>query len=447
MLLYISVEMTIICLLVAGIALYFLNFLIVHSKELGKKAVDASMQLNEFISERLNLVKLIKIFSTEDSENRSFGAVTCRYARENTAFMFNGIKIETIFQIIIFSIAIAILYVSSFVFDMPLALLLVFIFILIRLTDPLRQLNSQRHQLAGELAGLEKIDHILEESSKAKTLTDGQIKFEGFSKSIRFKGVTFSYTSLCKTLDNISFEVPKYAMVALVGASGGGKSTIVDLMIHLLEPETGSILIDDTDIREYAIESYHKKIGFVSQESYLFNDTVLNNICYGAEQCDMDKAVPVAKIANAHEFISGLPDGYNTIIGERGVKLSGGQKQRIALARALYKKPELLILDEATSSLDSESEKVIQESIAGLKHKYTIVAIAHRLSTIENADFIIVIEKGTIVETGTHDDLLKAGGMYARYNNLQYRKEYPGGDMPDRDEPDTIPGFRGGHDR
>ena len=431
MLLYISVELTVICLIVAGCTLYFLNTMIAYSKTLGTRAVETSMRLNEFISERLNLVKLIKTFSTENLENQRFRNITLQYADDNTSYLINGIKIETVFQVIIFTIAIVILYISTFVFQLPLAIVLVFIFILVRLTDPLRQLNAQRHQLAGELASLEKIDGVLLASSTASTIQDGKSDFSGFSGSIQFKEVNFSYTPSSPTLNNVSFTIGKNEMVALVGASGGGKSTIVDLLIRLIEPDQGAVLIDGTDIRNYHIGSYHNKIGFVSQESYLFNDTAINNICYGASDCDPGRAVAAAKIANAHEFITGLPKGYDTELGERGMKLSGGQKQRIALARALYKDPSVLILDEATSSLDSESEKVIQQSIADIKHKYTIIVIAHRLSTVENADSILVIEKGEVVEKGVHSDLLKSGGTYAKYYQLQHsREEEPAGISP-----------------
>jgi subfamily B ATP-binding cassette protein MsbA len=208
-------------------------------------------------------------------------------------------------------------------------------------------------------------------------------------------------------------------MVALVGASGGGKSTIVDLFIRLIEPESGEISIDGMNIKSFDIREYHRKIGFVSQESYIFNDSVLANICYGSDEMSLERVKEAATIANAHEFICSLPHGYDTELGERGVKLSGGQKQRIALARAIYRKPEILILDEATSSLDSESEKIIQDSIAKIKHKFTILAIAHRLSTIENADVVIVVENGTIVESGSHEDLRRQDGVYTRYHKIQ----------------------------
>jgi subfamily B ATP-binding cassette protein MsbA len=211
-------------------------------------------------------------------------------------------------------------------------------------------------------------------------------------------------------------------MVAIVGASGAGKSTLADLFLRFYDPLSGQITIDGVDIRDFKISSLRSKIGFVAQDTFLFNDTVEANICYGANHPSEEEIVEAAKIANAHDFITKLPKGYQTIIGERGVKLSGGQRQRLALIRAIIKKPQILILDEATSHLDSESERLIQESIKEIRRKSTVIAIAHRLSTIENADRIVVLDGGVIVEEGKHEDLLKKGKTYSKYFNLQFRE-------------------------
>jgi subfamily B ATP-binding cassette protein MsbA len=377
--------------------------------------------MNELITERLGLIKLIKIFSTASVEAKKLKIITEQYTKNNTDFWMNGVKIETSFQIIIFGIALSILYISAIELKLPLAMLLVFIFTLIRLTDPLRQINAKRHDLGGQLASLEKIDQTLCEAADHETIKSGRMKFETVNDRIELSHIHFSYTDSIPIIKDISFSIKKNEMVALVGASGGGKSTIVDLIIRLIEPDSGNIAIDGMDIRNFDIREYHRKIGFVSQESYIFNDSILNNICYGTGNVSMDKAVEAAITANAHDFIMQLPDGYNTELGERGVKISGGQKQRISLARAIYKDPEILILDEATSALDSEAEKIIQQSILSIINKYTIIAIAHRLSTIENADKILVIENGQVTETGTHKQLIAASGTYAKYYNIQYK--------------------------
>ena len=421
LLLYISVGLTVISLSIAISTLYFLNFLIRRSKQIGLRCNDTNIMMNEFITERLGLLKLIKIFSTETQEVEKLKKMTDQYTKNNTDFWMNGVKIETSFQIIIFAIALSILYLSAIVLTLPMELLLVFIFILIRLTDPLRQINSKRHDLGGQLASLEKIDQTLRETVAHETLQSGIMKFETVNDRIELNHIYYSYTDSIPVIKDISFNIKKNEMVALVGASGGGKSTLVDLIIRLIEPESGEITIDGIGIRMFDITSYHSKIGFVSQESYIFNDSILNNICYGTGNGSMDKAIEAAITANAHEFIMQLSDGYQTELGERGVKISGGQKQRISLARAIYKNPEILILDEATSALDSEAEKIIQQSILSIKNKYTIIAIAHRLSTIENADKILVIENGQVTETGTHKELIAASGTYGKYYNIQYK--------------------------
>lgn len=419
-LLYISVSLTLICLTIALSCMFLLNFLIRRSKVIGIRCNDTNILMNEFITERLGLLKLVKIFSTEQEEIEKLETITRQYTKNNTDFWMNGVKIETFFQIIIFGIALSILYISSVVLSMPLALLLVFIFILIRLTDPLRQINAKRHDLGGELASLGKIDLTLREATTRDTIKSGTAPFVTVNNEIALNHLTFGYTKSVPVIKDFTTTIRKNEMVALVGASGGGKSTLVDLIIRLIEPDTGTITIDGMDIRSFDIRDYHRKIGFVSQESYIFNDTILNNICYGAGDVSLERATEAARSANAHDFIQQLPSGYSTMLGERGVNLSGGQKQRIALARAIYKKPELLILDEATSALDSESEQVIQQSILAIKNKYTMIAIAHRLSTIENADRILVIESGTIIESGTHAELIAKNGLYTKYYNIQY---------------------------
>ena len=419
MLLYISVPMTALCLVIAIAALVLLNIRITASKRMGHTMVETNMQLNEFINERIGMVKLIKIFSKEEREADQFQSITDAYARDNSAFMMNGIVIETNFQVIIFFIAIMILVVSTVVIHMQLPLLLVFIFILIRLTDPLRQFNAQRHQLAGNIASLKKIDATLREMEKTRTIASGNRRFTGLNEAITLDDVSFSYDFGKPVLQDVTFTLKKNGMVAIVGASGSGKSTLVDLTMRLIEPDKGAVRIDGIDIREYDLESYHAKIGFVSQDCFIFNMPVLANIAYSADTISQERVIETAIAAHAHDFIMDLPQGYDTLLGERGVLLSGGERQRISLARALYGNPDILILDEATSSLDSASEKIIKDSIKEIRNRCTILVIAHRLSTIEMADEILVMENGRIVERGTYDELLKNAGTFARYHALQ----------------------------
>ena len=220
-------------------------------------------------------------------------------------------------------------------------------------------------------------------------------------------------------LSDICLDIPKGKTVAIVGASGAGKTTLVDLIPRFYDPVEGSIKIDGTPIKEVGISALRGLIGNVNQESILFNDTIFNNIAFGVEGATMEQVIEAAKIANAHDFIMEKDGGYQFVIGDRGVKLSGGQRQRISIARAILKNPPILILDEATASLDTESEKIVQEALDRLMSTRTTVAIAHRLSTIRSADEIIVMDEGRIVERGTHEDLLALGGHYRKLNDMQ----------------------------
>lgn len=245
------------------------------------------------------------------------------------------------------------------------------------------------------------------------------VEIQGFNKEIEFRNVSFSYETGRKVLDNISFKIQKGKTIALVGTSGGGKSTIADLVPRFYDPTEGQILVDGVDIKSIKIHSLTKQIGIVTQESILFNDTVSNNITFGTEATE-NQIIDAAKVANADVFVRQLSEGYETLIGDRGGRLSGGQRQRLSIARAVLKNPPILILDEATSALDTESEKLVQESLTTLMKNRTTLVIAHRLSTIQHADEILVINKGQIVERGTHEDLLKnENGFYRKLNSMQ----------------------------
>ena len=262
-----------------------------------------------------------------------------------------------------------------------------------------------------------RVSEILEEVPAIVNKKDC-IKFENFARDITFENVDFKYKdSNEKILKNINLDVKKGETIAFVGNSGGGKSTLVNLIPRFFDVSGGSLKIDGIDIRDYEIKSLRKAIGIVPQETFLFSGTILSNIKYSRQNATFEEIVEAAKQANAHEFIENLSDGYNTEIGERGVKLSGGQKQRIAIARAILENPQILILDEATSALDNESEKLVQDALEKLMDGKTTFVIAHRLTTIENSNKIVVIQKGEIKEVGNHNELLNKNGIYkALYN-------------------------------
>jgi ATP-binding cassette, subfamily B, bacterial MsbA len=294
-----------------------------------------------------------------------------------------------------------------------------------RLLPPLKQLSQTPATAQQSLAAAERLFDVLDRPTEAQ-LDHGHTAVTELRDGIMFDRVSFAYDGE-PVLSDITFTADKGEVVALVGASGAGKSTLVDLIPRFYEPTAGRILLDGVDTREITLTSLRSLIGIVSQDTILFNDTALNNIAYGAAaRYSRAQIEDAARAANAHGFISELPEGYDTVLGERGTRLSGGQRQRIAIARALLTDPPVLILDEATSALDTESERLVQEAIDRLLEGRTVFVIAHRLSTVHHADRILVLERGRIVERGTHQELMQRRGTYHRLHALQFRGEPDG---------------------
>jgi subfamily B ATP-binding cassette protein MsbA len=292
-----------------------------------------------------------------------------------------------------------------------------FLFMLFSIMSPISSLNSLYARIQRGIVGSERVFAVMD---TAPTVQEGTEQAPNLQNSIEINDLSFRYTDEVQILDNVSFSIPKSKTIALVGNSGSGKSTLADLLIRFYDPEHGGILLDGKDVRDFTFHSYRRLFGIVSQEATLFNDTITNNIRIGNADATDEEVQQAAKIANAHEFIAPMPQGYNTLIGDRGVLLSGGQRQRLAIARALVGKPEILIFDEATSSLDSESEKIVQNAIIEVLKNRTAIIIAHRLSTIVHADNIIVMDKGRIAEEGTHTELLQKNGIYKKLYEIQY---------------------------
>ena len=287
--------------------------------------------------------------------------------------------------------------------------------------QPFKHLTRTYTTIQQGLAGAERIFEVLDEESEIKDRADAQ-PISGFSRMIEFHDLSFGYGDEL-VLNNINLKIRAGEMVALVGMSGVGKSTMADLIPRFYEVTSGKITIDGADIRDVALQSLRFQIGMVSQHTFLFNDTVRNNIAYGDPSKDMDHIVAAAQAAYAHDFIMALPQGYDTMIGELGMRLSGGQRQRLAIARALLKDAPILILDEATSSLDTDSERLVQEALENLIVRRTSLVIAHRLSTIRKATRIVVLVDGSIVEEGTHEELLARKSEYSRLYTLQFLKD------------------------
>ena len=287
--------------------------------------------------------------------------------------------------------------------------------------QPFKHLTRTYTTIQMGLAGAERIFEVLDEESEIKDRADAR-PISGYSRMIEFHDVSFGYGDEL-VLNNINLEIRAGEMVALVGMSGVGKSTLADLIPRFYEVTSGKITIDGADIRDVTLQSLRFQIGMVSQHTFLFNDTVRNNIAYGDPSKDMDHIVAAAQAAYADDFITALPQGYDTMIGELGMRLSGGQRQRLAIARALLKDAPILILDEATSSLDTDSERLVQEALENLIVRRTSLVIAHRLSTIRKATRIVVLVDGSIVEEGTHEELLARKSEYSRLYTLQFLKD------------------------
>jgi subfamily B ATP-binding cassette protein MsbA len=297
-----------------------------------------------------------------------------------------------------------------------------FLLAIFQLMPPIKELSSVNNRIQESSAAADRIFEILDTQPTIRNINK-PVEVKYFKDSIEFRNVSFQYEdSNEQILDNISFKVKRGEILAFVGPSGGGKSTLVDLIPRFYDPSSGTILLDNLDIKEINIEDLRKLMGIVTQETFLFNESVKRNIAYGLMEFPFEKIVDAAKTANAHNFIMEMPNGYETVIGERGVKISGGQRQRLSIARALLKNPEIMIFDEATSALDNESELLVQEAIERLMINRTTFVIAHRLSTIRNANRIIVLDRGKIVQYGTHDDLIQnEKGLYRKFYEMQFR--------------------------
>ena len=296
-----------------------------------------------------------------------------------------------------------------------------FIFFLVMLysvIEPIKELSKATYGIPKGLASMERINKILEAENPISD-PENPKPLDGFKEAIRFENVDFSYENGKQILKGINLEIPHGKMIAIVGESGAGKSTLVDLVPRFWDVSAGKITVDGVDIRDVRVKDLRSLMGNVNQDPILFNDTIFNNIAFGVEGATEEQVIAAAKIANAHDFIMEKPEGYQTNIGDRGTKLSGGQRQRLSIARAILKNPPILILDEATASLDTESERIVQDALDRLMSSRTTIAIAHRLSTIKNADEIIVMHEGVIVERGKHEDLIALGGYYKKLYDMQ----------------------------
>jgi len=405
-------------LIIAGIGLKLRK----HSTAIQAKMADITSVLQETISG----VKIVKAFGMEGYENNKFKKETYKYFR----LMLRIVRIRnssspiTEFLSVIVG-AVIIYYGGVLVLQnhtLEAAQFMGFLLAIFQTMPPIKELSTVNNRIQESSAAGDRIFEILDTKPAIKDAPNAQ-QLKEFSNSICFNKLSFHYEDSEElVLDNINFEVKKGEIVALVGPSGGGKSTLVDLIPRFYDPTGGQILIDGIDIKQVKVDNLRALMGIVTQETILFNESIRNNIAYGLEDYPIEKIIDAAKTANAHNFILELPEGYETVIGERGLKISGGQRQRISIARAILKNPQLMIFDEATSALDNESELLVQEAIERMMINRTSIVIAHRLSTIRNATRIIVLDKGKIIQTGTHEELIQdEKGLYNKFYEMQFR--------------------------
>ena len=422
-LLFISWQMTLFTVLFAPLMLWIMGKIGRRLKEQSLEAQSLWSDTMSQVEETLGGLRVVKAFLAERRMGRRFDRITEAMKVKNTRVATRQALAHPVSECLgTIMIAIVLWFGGTLILkdnapiDAP--TFIFFLVILYSVIQPIKDLSKAAYGIPKGMASMERINRILDTENPIME-AENPVALEGFGDSIRFEGVDFGYGAGRKVLDGIDLEIPKGSTVAIVGASGAGKTTLVDLIPRFYDVDKGRITVDGKDIRDVRIKDLRALMGNVNQDPILFNDTIFNNIAFGVEDATMEQVVEAAKIANAHDFIMEKEQGYDTNIGDRGCKLSGGQRQRISIARAVLKNPPILILDEATAALDTESERIVQEALDRLMASRTTIAIAHRLSTIKAADEIIVLHEGRIAERGRHEELLARGGYYKKLNDMQ----------------------------
>lgn len=428
-LLWLSWSLTLIALVTALLISLSLRYVMRHIRRVATRYTRASVRLTAHVVEFLHGLRVVHSFGREEyatsqvNETINSTVNTHRSVLQWQATISPFIDVMTV-------VGLASLLIGGYFLagDNQLSVLVrlaTFLLVLYRLMPRISIINKNWGKIVGRVPFVERISLMLRSDDK-EYIQDGKLVFPGLKKAIVFDNVSLRYGEQDEyAVEDLSFEIPKGSMIALVGESGAGKSTTADLFLRLYDPIFGRIVVDGVDLRELSWQSWRDRLGVVSQESFIFHATIRENIAFGKLNATDEEIMTASQAAHAHEFILSMPDGYETVVGDQGYRLSGGQRQRIAIARAILRNPDILILDEATSSLDSQSEKLIQEALEQLRSERTVLAIAHRLSTIRMADKILVLNDGKLIETGTHEELLAADGRYAQLWHIQTGETHP----------------------
>ena len=427
LLLSISWKLTVTATVLLGLVAWTNQYIINRSKYFGHLLSEMSKDYSVRVLETITGIRLVKSTGNEEREYQRIKHLIQRREQADFQAQVNYAAIAPINEVVNLIVIILIVFIGRTMFANEIesisTVLLTYLLVLFRLIPLISQLNSGRSQFANTSASVEVVNDFLSCDDKPFML-NGSVPYTDLKSGIHFNKISFSYPNhKTLVLQGIDLFLPYGTTLALVGSSGSGKSTLADLLPRFYDPTEGCISIDGKDLREFEIKSLRKAMGIVSQDTFLFNASVRDNIAYARQEATEEEIVEAAKGANAYEFIELLPEGLDTQIGDRGVILSGGQRQRISIARALLQNPEILILDEATSSLDTVAERYVQSAIEKLCYDRTTLVIAHRLSTVQKADKIAVIDRGKVVEVGSHEELLAKGGYYTRLFSMQFAEE------------------------
>lgn len=425
MMIYLDWKLFLVTFATFPVVLFFIDSFGKRIRKSGSRIQEAAADITSVLQEVASSPRVIKSFVREGYEVERFDKENMNNFRANMKYaQLSSTLTPTIEFVAAVGVSIILWYGGNSVINGSITAgsLVAFLTYAVNISNPIKRLSRVIGNIQKALAAAQRVFDVLDLPEDIKNAPDAKA-LPPVKGDVRFKDVCFAYNESEEVLSHVSFEVKPGEMIAFVGPSGAGKSTVASLLPRFYDATNGSITIDGQDIRKVTLDSLREQVGIVPQETVLFNGSVYDNILYGRLDATREEVEAAAKAANAHDFIMQLPDGYETMLGDRGMNISGGQRQRISIARAILKNPQILILDEATSALDTESERVVQEALDRLMVGRTSFVIAHRLSTIKNADKIMVLEKGKLIEQGNHDELMAMDGLYAHLYKIQYRSK------------------------